>query len=130
MSPFGTEFDVSEGYGKFTSAIERPPVGVGGKSTSSVICFANATFPSKGKALFMLQLGAVWRRLYFVYAGRRATPLRTISALNGLPFVAHTPHCNQMLRTAWLLFNLHTQTAYINVDNLFFTHVGVTPYTL
>ena len=40
MSPVGTEFDVSEGYGKFTSAKQRPPVGVGRISTSSAPCGA------------------------------------------------------------------------------------------
>ena len=29
MSPYGTEFNASEGCGKFTSAVEWPPVGVG-----------------------------------------------------------------------------------------------------
>ena len=54
MSPVGTEFDVSEGYGKFTSAKQRPPVGVGRISTSSAPCGAASESLIQPTAVWLL----------------------------------------------------------------------------
>src|SRR5574344_1550523 len=44
------------------------------------------------------------------------------------PLVAKAPYSSKVLRAAGLLFNLHAESAYVNIDDLIIAEVAVAPH--
>lgn len=46
---------------------------------------------------------------------------------SGYPFVSDAPHRQQMLGCGRIVFNFHSQSAYVDIDYLLFAEVVATP---